>query len=200
MCDWGVPLVLMGDTPKDLDDISYAAWDPAAVGLATKHLIDLGHRRIAYLGVRDNRKMLTASRHMFRDAMEEAGLECSRRDFILNEPGEGFEEPVKRLLAQDNPPTALFALYDDIAISVLEMLRAQDVRCPEDVSIATVGGSPLVSAPGYEITTVKAPVEEEGRVCAECLLQIIENPQRGPIHRLVPGGHLVVGRTTGPPR
>ncbi len=197
---WGVPLVLMGDAPRGLEDISYAVWDPSAVGVATKHLIELGHKRIAYLGIRDNRKMSTTSRHMFRDAMEEAGLECSRQDLILNEPGESFDEPVRRLLERDDPPTALFALYDDIAISVLEMLRARGVRCPEDVSIATIGGSPMVSAPGYEITTVRAPVEEEGRVGAECLLQVIENPQRGPIHRLVPGGRFIAGKTTGPPR
>ena len=197
--DWGVPLVLMGDTPRGLDDISYVAWDTSAVAVATKHLIKLGHKRIAYLGIRDNRRNGIASRHMFRDAMEDAGLECPRRDIILNEPGEPFDQQVLRLLDRDDPPTALFALYDDIAISVLELLRSRGVKCPEDISIATIGGAPLVSAPGYEITTVKAPVEEEGRVGAECLLQMIENPSRGPIHRLVPGGQLVVGRTTSAP-
>lgn len=197
--DWGVPLVLMGDAPRGLEDISYAVWDPAAVGNATKHLISLGHERIAYLGIRDNRKMATISRHMFRDAMEEAGLECTRRNMVLNEPGEAFEDKVLRLLDKDDAPTALFVLYDDIAISLLDCFRARGVRCPEDVSIATIGGSPLVSAPGYEITTVRPPVEEEGRVGAECLLQMIENPKRGPIHRLVPGGRLVEGKTTAPP-
>ncbi len=197
--DWGVPLVLMGDAPRGLEDISYAAWDPAAVGLATKHLIKLGHKRIVYLGIRDNRKMATTSRHMFCDAMEEAHLDCMRRNLILNEPGEDFEEQVIRMLDKDDAPTALFVLYDDIAISLLDRLSARGIRCPEDISIATIGGSPLVSAPGYEITTVRPPVEEEGRVGAECLLQVIENPQRGPIHRLVPGGRLVEGKTTAPP-
>lgn len=194
----GVPLVFMGDVPKGLDEISYAAWDPAAVGVAVRHLIELGHRRIAYLGVRDTRKISAARRHAFRDAMAAAGVTCSRRDIVLNEPGAAFEEPVKQLLGRADRPTAFFALYDDIAIEALLALRAQGLRCPEDVSIATIGDSPMVSAPGYEITTVASPVEDEGRACAECLEQMIQDPKRDPIHRLVPGGHLVVGRTTGP--
>lgn len=196
----GVPLVFLSDAPRGLDEISYTAWDPAAVGLVVRHLIDLGHRHIAYLGVRDNRRMSTASRHAYRDTLEEAGLECSRHDIVLNEPGAPFEESVKELLARKAPPTALFAQYDDIAINVLRMMEAKGVRCPEDVSVATLGDSPLVTSPGYGITTVAPPVTEEGRACAGCLMQIIENPKQGPIHRLVPGGQLVVGRTTGPCR
>ncbi len=196
--DRGVPLVFLGDAPKGLDAISYAAWDPAAVGVAVRHLIELGHRRIAYLGVRDSRTISAARRRVYRDTLEEAGLACSRRDIVLNEPGADFEAPVRQLLAGPDRPTAFFALYDDIAISVLGILRAQGLRCPEDVSVATIGDSPLVSAPGHQITTVSCPVEEEGKACAACLEQIIQNPKRDPIHRLVPGGGLVVGRTTGP--
>jgi DNA-binding LacI/PurR family transcriptional regulator len=194
----GVPLVFLSDAPKGLDEISYVGWDPSAVAIAVRHLIGLGHRRIAYLGVRDTRKLSIARRHAFCDALEEAGLDCPKRHLILNPPGEPFDGHVDRLLSGAEPPTAFFALYDDIAIAVLGMLKARGVRCPEQVSVATIGDSPLVTAPGHDVTTVTSPVEQEGRVCAETLMQLIERPKQGAIHRLVPGGELVVGRTTGP--
>jgi len=194
----GVPLVFLSDAPKGLDDIGYVAWDPSCIEHVVRHLVDLGHKRIAYLGVRDNRKMSRASRHAFCEALEEAGLDCPRHLIVLNEPGVAFDDAVRHLIAHDQPPTAFFAAFDDIAITALKALADAGLRVPDDASVATIGDAPLVTDPGHGITTVSAPVTEEGRAAAECLLQTIEHPDRDPICRFVNGGELIIGRTTGP--
>lgn len=197
----GTPLAFLGDCPGDLDSVSFAGWDPGAVAVVVRHLISLGHKRIAFLGVRDDRRMSRARFDAFQGAVNEAGLECPRSHVIMNEPGRSFEPLVRKMLSRPDRPTALFALYDDIAIEAVKYLRAGGMRCPQDVSVATIGNAPLVSAPGYELTTVTAPVEDEGHACAECLLRHIDDAKAEPIHRFVPGGELVIGRTTAaPPR
>ena len=192
----GVPLVFFSDAPRGLDEISYAAWDPMDVGIIVRHFADLGHRRIAYLGIRDNRRISAARRYAFRDAAADAGIELRRNDIVLNERGQPFDDAVLQLMRQEDRPTAVFAVYDDIAVSVVNTLRNAGLRVPEDVCVGTLGDAPLARAPGFEITTVKAPIVEEGRACAECLMQMIDKPDRDPIHRLVPGGELLVGKTT----
>ncbi|QDU33507.1 Ribose operon repressor [Poriferisphaera corsica] len=192
----GTPMVFLGDSPRNLDEISYVGWDPGAVEIAVKHLIELGHKRIGYLGIKDDRKMARMRQQAFRQTIEEAGLKCRDGDIVLNDAGVEFDHEVDRLISGEDGCTAMFALYDDIAISVLTYLRNKGVRCPEDVSLATIGDAPLVSAPGYEITTVHAPVEDEGRAAAECLNELIKQPKRGAIHRIVPGGYLIRGATT----
>ena len=71
--------------------------------------------------------------------------------------------------------------------------------CPEDVSLATIGDSPLSRSPGVDLTTVSASVEEEGAAAARLLAELIARPRTKPGHRLVTGGELLVSRTIGPP-
>ncbi|MFG0306529.1 MAG: LacI family DNA-binding transcriptional regulator [Phycisphaerales bacterium JB040] len=196
----GVPLVFLSDIPKGLEEISFTAWDPAAVAVAVRHLIALGHTRVAFLGVRDNRRISAARRHVFRDTLEDAGLELSRHHVVLNEPGEPFDGPVRDLLSRDDAPTAIFALYDDIAVAAIETAQRMGLRCPEDISVATIGGAPRHAGPSHtQITTVLCPVEDEGRACCETLMQVIEQPDAPPIGRYVQGAEFHAGQSTAPP-
>jgi len=196
----GVPLVFLSDLPKGLEEISFTAWDPAAVGVAVNHLIGLGHTRIAFLGVRDNRRVSAARRHVFRDTLEDAGLEVDPDHVVLNEPGEPFDDLVRALLSGGRPPTAVFALYDDIAVAAIETARRMGLRCPADLSVATIGGAPRLAGPEHtEITTVLCPVEDEGRACCETLMQVIDQPEAPPIGRYVQGAELHAGASTAPP-
>ncbi|QDU70496.1 Catabolite control protein A [Mucisphaera calidilacus] len=194
----GVPLIFLGDAPKGLDEIPCSAWDPAAVHLAVEHLLALGHRRIVYLGSRDNRVISEARRHVFWDSLRQAGLSPSRRDIILSSTSEDVGDGPLELLRGENPPTAFFVEYDDQAVSLYQLLDDAGVACPRNVSIATMGGSPRSVSAGCCLTTVSAPVVDEGRACAQRLMSMIDEPEHKPERAYVHGGSLLVGQTTGP--
>ncbi|MEM7680484.1 MAG: LacI family DNA-binding transcriptional regulator [Planctomycetota bacterium] len=198
VCDRGVPLVFLSDAPTGLESISLAASDPAAVTTAIDHLLELGHRRIAYLGVRDNRVVSEARFQAYRQALADAGVVVDEHDLVLVDPGEPFDDPVRDLLARNDAPTACFAVYDDVAVRVVELIEQQGLRCPLDVSVATIGGNVPLTNTGRHVTTVLCPVEQEGKAAAECLLEMIQHPKHEPLRRMVGGGVLQPGHTTGP--
>lgn len=194
----GIPLVFFGDTLDELPEVSFAAWDPAEVGISVRHLIAVGCRRIAYLGFADNRRMTRARHEAFERALRDAGLEVRRDWIVLNQPGQSFDRALRTIFGQPEPPDALFALYDDTAMDALDALSAMGPEVAARVRVATLGNSQLIGPRGYNVTTTVAPVQREGHEAAKALLALIENPDAGPIHTLVSGGELIVRETTRP--
>ncbi|WP_428388482.1 LacI family DNA-binding transcriptional regulator [Mucisphaera sp.] len=194
----GVPLVFLGDAPKGLDEISCSSWDPAAIELAVRHLIELGHRRIAYVGNRDNRVISEARRQTFWDLLKQADLPRSRQNIILSPTSETVDDRPLRLLQSPDAPTAFFAEYDDLAVSLHSTFASHGIDAPKDISIVTMGGQPRSIGPGMTLTTVTAPVIEEGRAAAKCLMALIDDPEHTPIRQTVEGGKLHRGWSTGP--
>ncbi len=189
----GIPLVFFGDTLADLPEVSYAAWDPADVALVVRHLVRRGARRIGYLGFTDERMMANRRLAQFRKTLEEENHPVRAEWVLLNRPGESFAPKLQALFARPTTaPDALFAHYDDSAIEAIDTLERMGLRVPEDVAVATLGDSRIAGPRGYNLTTVAAPVREEGRAAAQIALDLIRKRQVKPVHRLVGGGILIV--------
>ena len=195
--DNGIPLVFFGDALKELPEVSYAAWDPKEVGLAVQHLVDIGRRRIAYLGFNDRRLITRARHHVVRRILEKNNLPAGAPWFAPHGPHENAEKRMKELFAPGcKHPQALFALYDDIAFEAMDILERLGIRVPDDVAVATLGDSKMAGPRGYNLTTVSAPVREEGLQAATIAVQLLQKPRPAPIHKLVTGGQLIMRGTT----
>lgn len=175
--------------------------DELAARTATQHLLDLGHRRIAYVGgatagVLDFTAPV-ARLAGFREALSAAGV---APDPSLEVDGEFTVEGGIRvghgLLGRPDPPTAVFAASDEMAMGLLRTARELGVRVPEDLSV--VGLDDHVMAPLFDLTTVAQPVLEQGRVAAEQILAALAGRPWDPQQVLLPT-RLVVRGTTAPP-
>ena len=170
----------------------------AAAQAAVRHLVDLGHRRIALVDHPEDpfAPVYPDARHRgYRAALSEAGLkprpEYERvTDFSPHAAAAALSE----LLALRNPPTAVFAGSDSQAIGILEAARQAGRRVPGD--LAVVGYNDIEVAAYLGLTTVHIPMRELGRYGVELLLEAIDSPEAAP-ERMVLPAELVVRTTSG---
>jgi DNA-binding LacI/PurR family transcriptional regulator len=190
------PVVLVDATHPQLTSV--AVDHQAAALRAVRHLLGLGHRRIALV---DHAAMPFAQgspagrRRGYRLALTEAGLRPRRSDEVVAAFSPfGGEEAVAALLARPDPPTAVFAGSDVQAMGVLAGARRLGRRVPED--LAVVGYNDIELAGYLGLTTVRVPMRELGRRGVDLLVTAIEAPATAPAHVLLTS-ELVVRATCG---
>lgn len=142
--------------------------------LATRHLIELGHRDIAIVGGYRHMTNTLQRTAGFTKTMEEHGLTV-RKEWMLHE---GFSVAsgklfMSRLLELPKRPTAVFCMNDLVAIGVLKAAYQAGLRVPQDISITGYDDVPYASNSIPELTTVSLKAHELGRTAAELLHMMI---------------------------
>lgn len=122
----------------------------------TNHLADHGHRRIAYIGGPLPRTPLDLRRAAWDEVLRERRLPRVE-PAITSWDREGGYEGVRRLMALPEPPTAIFAASDFIAIGALRALHELGLRIPEDVAVASFDGTAESAYSWPSLTTVRQP-------------------------------------------
>ena len=143
--------------------------------IATQHLIELGHRHIAFIGVTDDDSPEFSRRFRgFRSAMRQAGLEA---DDNLQIPATWSEqsgyEGVSELLDRGLDFSAIFCACDHIAIGAIQCLQERGLRVPKDVSVVGFDDLPLVAHLTPALTTVRQDPSQAGEVLVDSLLKLI---------------------------
>jgi LacI family transcriptional regulator, repressor for deo operon, udp, cdd, tsx, nupC, and nupG len=170
--------------------------DAAAGRMATQHLINLGHERIGIISGRPQASTSQANRALgYTTAMEGAGLVC---DPSLEAFGyftvAGGESAMTSLLSQPQPPTAVFAMSDDMAFGAIRALQRHGIRPGADIAIASIDGHDLAEL--LDLTTVGQPVAQMGRMAADALLaRMLGQEIDGPDEITVPTTLVVRGST-----
>lgn len=146
--------------------------------LATQHLIDLGHERIAFVGDPEVDGGFTSSLHRrlgYEEALRTAGLPVDP-DLIVRGPfGRSVAHRMTNsLLERDRRPTAIFAASDTQALGVLEAARLRGMDVPEDLSV--IGFDDVEVAQYVGLTTVHQPLYQSGLVAGETLLNRLNDP------------------------
>lgn len=147
--------------------------DVAAATIAVEHLLSLGHQRIGLIGGdTDDPMRFTPPQHRvtgYRQTLDAAGVS---NDGSLERLGyftvEGGEAAMMDLLAQPQPPTAIFAESDEMAYGAIRAIRRSGLRVPED--IAVIGFDDHATAELMDLSTVRQPVAEQGAYLARTLL------------------------------
>jgi DNA-binding LacI/PurR family transcriptional regulator len=178
--------------------------DAETARIAMRHLIELGHRRIGYVGGMLEQQLDFAAPldrlSGYRAALEEAGLP---HDPALEVTGDftvrsGLAATLL-LLDVEPRPTAIFAASDEMAVGVVHAVRQAGLRVPEDISVIGIDDHEM--AEFFELTTVAQPVHEQGRLAATLLLAALDGDDDRPVHpsAITVPTRLVVRHTTAPP-
>ncbi|WP_221350279.1 LacI family DNA-binding transcriptional regulator [Streptomyces beigongshangae] len=196
----GLPLVVLD--PLHLPDSrvnSVGATNFAGGLAATRHLLSLGHRRIAYLGGPAMAVCNQARRHGYRAAMEAEGARVPDA-YVL--PGEFTYETgllgATALLGLREPPTAVFAGNDEIAVGVIEAARTRGLRVPEDLSVVGFDDTNLAQMAAPPLTTVRQPLQEMGGAALRIALRLAD-AEKVESHHIELATELVVRVSTAPP-
>ena len=166
---------------------------------ATRHLVRLGHRRIAYLGDRLGYQSDTERFAGYRRALDEAGLTFVP-ELVVHGDGkpEGGAQAMAQLLAFPRRPTAVFCYNDMSALGAMRQIRANGLQVPDDLSVAGFDDLYISQYLEPPLTTVRQPMRQMGRMAMETLLHIFDGPHS--THNLRVEGHLIVRQSTAPPK
>jgi LacI family transcriptional regulator len=163
---------------------------------ATRHLIALGHRRIAFVGSYD--PVVTAYHRLrwegYAGAMEEAGL----APVSGGGEAQAVDARVAEILAEGSV-TGLVCFNDSIALRAMRGLRARGLKTPRDVSTVSFDDVGYVEEMMPALTTVRLPFEEMGRRAAGLILERLEQPDL-PARDVMLAGELIARESSGPPK
>ncbi len=185
-----VPVVVTGRSIKapGLFSLDFENFDGGQ--LATRHLIENGHRKIAFISG-DPRHPDAAQRLMgYRAALEQAGIPFKPKLVVQGEYSEASGvQAVATLIANGQNFTAIFAANDQMAIGAAHGLQRHALRVPDDVSLVGFDDQPTSLYALPPLTTVHQPAYEMGRLAAEAVLQLLDGvkPQQ-----TVPPPRLIV--------
>jgi LacI family transcriptional regulator len=176
-----------------------AADDEAGARAATEHLLELGHRRIGFVGGTPGVSTAEGRLAGYRAAIEAAGLGVD--EALVR--GESFgvapaRAAAEKLLALDEIPTAIVVVDDMMALAVHGVLREHGLRVPEDVSVTGFNDLPIAELVDPPLTTVTTQPELMGELATRILL---DHVVRGAELRteLLPSSLIVRGSTAPPP-
>lgn len=195
----GFPFVVVDPRitlPRDIAAVSAAHFTGAR--RLTQHLVELGHRRIGFIGGPDNWLAADSRRAGHAAALSEVGVLTSPALFRSAEPttDNGFRAATE-LLAQPNRPTALIGFNDKMAVGAMAAATQLGLRVPADLSIAGFDDIDLARATRPLLTTVRQPLEEMGRMAVTLLMRLLERHQLEALHVEL-ATELIVRASTGP--
>ncbi len=196
----GVHLVVIDPLELPNGDVTSVGSTNFAGGLsAAQHLLDLGHRRIAFLGGHPRAACNQARMSGYRAALERADVDVPA-DYVRSSHFMYADGVLggAALLDLPVPPTAIFAASDEIAVGVMEAARARGLGIPEDLSIVGFDDTQLARMSSPPLTTVRQPLAEMGRVAVRTALRLIEGESIDS-HHVELATELVVRESAVPP-
>lgn len=194
------PLVSVGPYSEGSSAVSID--DLAAARIATEHLIELGHRDIAFVGGSNDPASLSFgdARRIegYREALTAAGLADRARiaDSAPTMPG-GYAAAVELLGDRRGRPSALVGVCDEAAIGAMIAARRLGIAVPTELSI--VGVDDHQHAEMFALTTIRQSPREQGHEAVRLLQQRMDRPD-APLERTVTASTLVVRSSTAAPR
>src|SRR5256886_2354359 len=173
---WSAPtLVLVNRSLEDGSVPAVTVNDREGIRLAVKHVIGLGHTRIAHVAGPQN--ISTGHRRCvgFLEAMHTLGRDRATADvrfarWFIEEEGARVSA---QLLDEKPDLTAIVAGNDLLALGCFDTLEARGLRCPEDISIVGFNDMPFVDRLRPPLTSVRVPQREIGTVASDLLLQLL---------------------------
>ena len=184
-----------GDPSPDLPSVGSANWSGGLT--ATRHLLELGHRRIAMIAGPEDVMCALARLDGFRTAMASKGAPV-REDWVLYGDFDtaGGRQAAERLLAGEDRPTAVFAGNDLMALGVIEVAAEHGLRVPQDLSVVGYDDRDFAVLSRPRLTTVHQPLKKMAAAATRMVLRLGAGETTD--QRLDLATHLVVRESTAP--
>lgn len=193
-----LPTVLMNAADPSGSFATVSVDNHGGALLAVKHLIALGHRRIAHIRGLDQSDDARLRAAGYRSAMREAGL----GSFIMEVSGEYTVESgvnaVRQLLAMADQPTAIFSSNDAMLLDAMPVIRERGLTVPGDLALVGFDDIPRAAAMTPALTTIRVDLAGFGAAAMQDVLAAIhQGDAAAPVHRTI-GCELVVRSSCGP--
>jgi LacI family transcriptional regulator len=173
--------------------------DEHAAALATAHLADLGHHRIAFIAGSPEYSLSAWRVAGWKAEMERRGFATeglmAQGDFSY----ESGESAARELLSSVHPPTAIIAGNDRMALACLAVARERGLAVPADLSLVSFDNTPIVRFTQPPLTAVDQPVAETASRAVELII-LSQRGQNPPSQPVVVEAALVERQSTAPPR
>ena len=201
-----MPVVVIG-RDFQYDGVDHVSADNLTGGFeATQHLIDLGHRRIGFIGADIKNRGSLKRLQGYLNALETHDIEVDerlitgRKEAISGIPGYSTEkmgyEGMKRLLSLPNPPTAVFARNDFTAIGAMTAIKEAGLSIPKDIAIVGFDDIPMATHTTPALTTVRQPMRMQGEIAAEMLLRRIREDESSKRQERILNCELIIREST----
>lgn len=197
--DAGVPIVTICAEIKGKKLPTVLINDEECAMAQTRHLTDLGHRRLMYVaGIENNYNEVHRYRG-FLKAVEAAGV---RMADVTRHPGDysltGGVAAAKSFLAMSRRPTGIVCCSDEMAIGFIKTVTTAGISCPSDVSVVGFDGIEFSEFCEPALTTIRQPRLELGAAGAQALLSALRGDKQSSKRHVVLPGQLIVRGSTGP--
>jgi DNA-binding LacI/PurR family transcriptional regulator len=194
-----VPTVLINNQHPGEFVHSVMIDNPAASRQATEHLLQLGHKRIAYIGDQFGFQSDIERFAGYRSTLEVADIPFFPE---LTAHGDGKAEggmrAMEKLLGLADPPTAVFCYNDMSALGALRAIHAHGLRVPDDISVVGFDDLFIASYISPTLTTISQPMRQMGSMAMEILLNLFSGSNSKTNMKVQ--GQLIVRESTAPPR
>lgn len=173
----GIPVIFINSYYPLLAMPHVSLNDKMAGVKATEHLLEMGHRKIGGIFKLDD-----GQGHMryfgYLEALQKAGIEASDYDIVWIDTVSmnRLHECKSQILNRLKNCTALICYNDQVAMGVMDILKQENIRVPEDISIVSIDNSELTNAGEVRLTSVSHPMDKLGEKAAQNLLRMIGNP------------------------
>ncbi|MCA9980355.1 MAG: substrate-binding domain-containing protein, partial [Anaerolineales bacterium] len=174
----GTPLVLFNRFEPGVRTNGIACDNAEGGRLVANHLLDAGHQRLAYIAGLAHTRASTQRGKGFTDRLRERGVMDEQVQLVQAEyTYESGYKAARQLLAQDEPPDAIFCANDIMAIGAMDAARYEfGLKIPDELSIIGFDDIPAASWPAYHLTTVRQPVDQMIEAAIAQLLDGVPDP------------------------
>jgi LacI family transcriptional regulator len=196
----GVPVVVLDRRLRSGQVDEVRTDSEGGAYLVVRHLIELGHRRIAVLGGPESVSTSVDRVGGYKRALTEASIDAGPQQILFGEytVASGYEM-TGRILAAPSRPTAIFAGNNFIAFGVIRALRESGMHFPDDMSIVVFDDLPQGWALPF-LTVISQPAYEIGKQAAEMMLERLASEEPREPRAIVLPSSLIVRRSSAPPR
>lgn len=173
-----MPFVFYDRIPNDIDASKVIIDDYSKSFFLVEHLIRKGSHNIAHITAPDYIKGPTIRLKGYRDALSKFKIPYNEQ-IVYRSSGMTFENgatAAKELIKKNIPIDAIFACTDTLAIGAMNYLQDNKICVPDDIAVAGFSGTVLSQIVRPALTTVEQPLLEMGEVCANMILEKINNP------------------------
>lgn len=166
---------------------------------AVNHLLALGHRRIGFLAGSGSTGQSQERQRGYTEALKQAGIATDKNLIVMADFKQNIAfELCTTLFDLADPPTAIFAANDAMALGAIDAARAHGLRVPEDISVVGFDDIPLASHVHPKLTTLRQPLSAIGDAAVQELLRRITGAEAQQWRVEFPST-LIVRETTAPP-
>ncbi|WP_042163372.1 LacI family DNA-binding transcriptional regulator [Paenibacillus gorillae] len=175
----GIPIIFSSVKPVEQPFISVIINDFHAAYDAASHLIQLGHKQIAFIG--GDMRDVTSGQNRYAgyiQALKDHSIEVVKEYIHFGDykTPSGYDI-MKQLLACEERPTAVFAVSDDMALGAMNCIHDHGLRVPNDISVMGFDGSQWTELVRPRLTSMEQPIQEMGKETVNVLLKLISGEQ-----------------------